>query len=64
MKAADEAVDFLDKKTERRVVGGSTSRENGKLVADIEYDDGSTRTISAVRNNGKLEIEPEADAGP
>ncbi|QDP53226.1 MAG: putative portal protein [Prokaryotic dsDNA virus sp.] len=64
MKAADEAVDFLDKKTERKVVGGSTSRENGKLVADIEYDDGSTRTISAVRNNGKLEIEPEADAGP
>ena len=64
LQAVDEAVEVLDAKTEpKKVVGGATRRENGKLIADVEYDDGTTRQISAVRKNGELQIEPESAAG-
>ena len=59
MQAADEAIGSIAKKADRKVTGGTTRREGGKLVADVQYDDGSSRSLSAVRKDGELQIEPE-----
>ena len=53
----------IERKTDRRVTGGTTRREDGRLVADVEYDDGSRRSLSAVRKDGTLRIEPETNPG-
>lgn len=67
MQQADQAISQLndkakeiDTKASRVPVGGTTRREGGKLVADIEYDDGTTRSIAAVRKDGGLQIVPDS----
>lgn len=69
MQAVDDTVGELNEKASvierqanRKVVGGKARRENGRLVADVEYDDGTVRHLSAVRRDGELDIE-EADPG-
>ena len=42
----------------RSPVGGTTRREGGRIVADVEFDDGSKKSISAVRDAGGLKIVP------
>lgn len=64
MQAVDVAVGSLQQKTDRAVTGGNVRRDGGKLVADVQYDDGSERHIAAVREQGGLRIVPEADGGP
>ena len=54
----------LERKANRKVIGGTTRRDGGRLVADVEYDDGTTRSLSAVREQGQLRIVPEADQEP
>lgn len=64
MGSMHEKAEELEQKVSRKVVGGKTRRENGKLIADIEFDDGSMRSVGAVRRNGEYEIEPEANPEP
>ena len=72
MQAVDSAVGSLDRRAaqinraaNRQVVSGSTRRENGQLVADVNYDDGTSRQVRAKRENGEIVILPtEADGGP
>ena len=42
----------------RRPVGGNVTREGGRLRADVEFDDGSTKSVSAVKEKGGLKIVP------
>ena len=67
MQAADAAMGDLavegQRLANRRPVGGAVRREGGKLVADVEFDDGTTRSVSAVREGGNLKIvEPDVEA--
>ncbi len=62
MEAADTAVSNLERKADKKLVGGQTRREGSKLVADLEYDDGSSKTITAVRDHGNLKIVPDSEA--
>ena len=70
MEQADSAISALnekamsiDAKAGRKPIGGTTRREGGKLIADIEYDDGSTRSIAAVREKDGLRIvQPDSEA--
>lgn len=72
MQAVDQAVGMLNQRSEelnraanRQVVSGTTRRENGQLVADVEYDDGTRRTVRAQRKNGEIVIlPPEANGEP
>ena len=73
MQAVDQAMGRLDARAEqinraanRQVVSGSTRRENGQLVADVQYNDGTTRTVRAKRENGQIVILPPdmADGEP
>jgi len=65
MSAADSAVgdmraqaEDLYRKSERQPIGGTTRREGGRITADIEFDDGSSKSVSAVREKGGLRIVP------
>jgi hypothetical protein len=60
MQVVDTAMQNLEKKADRKVVGGKTRREGGKLVAEVEYDDGTTKSLAAVREKGNLKIVPDA----
>lgn len=69
MKAADSALSEIrqktaeiEKKADKTPVDIKTKRANGKLVADIKYSDGSSRSVAAVRENGALKIVPDAEA--
>jgi len=71
MQAADQAMGVIDqkaidleRKTDRKPTGGKIIRDGGRIRADVEYDDGSTKTLAAVREKGQLKIVPEADVGP
>jgi len=48
----------LQKRVDRKPVGGITKREGGKLTANVQYDDGSEESLSAVRDAGGLKIVP------
>ena len=48
----------IEAKTDRKVVGGVTSRDGGKLTATVDFDDGTTKSVSAVRDGGNLRIVP------
>ena len=68
MQQADQAfgniqqrADVLDMKTNRKPVGGITKREGGKLTATVQYDDGSEKRLSAVRDAGGLKIVPDSE---
>jgi len=54
----------MEGKLDRKVVSGTSRREGGRLVAEVNYDDGSTRELRAVKENGALRLLPEADAEP
>lgn len=61
----NERMEEIGTKTDRVPTGGSVSRKNGRLVADVEFSDGSRRQVGAVRDQGNLRIVPvEADSGP
>lgn len=70
MQAADAAMgqlasqsEVLSRQANRRPIGGDVRREGGKLVADVEFDDGSTRSVAAVRDKGGLKIvQPDSEA--
>ena len=59
MQALADKSEGLEKRANRKPIGGQTRREGGKLVADVEFDDGSKESISAVRESGGLKIVPE-----
>ena len=68
MTQADQAIgvmrqqaDDADIKINRKVIGGKTSREGGRLTAEVEFDDGSMKSISAVRDKGDLRIVPDSE---
>jgi hypothetical protein len=68
MTQADEVLGTLQSqvsdvaaKTGRKITGGTTRREGGNLVADFQYNDGSTGSMSAVRENGGLRIVPDSE---
>jgi hypothetical protein len=65
MQAADDAIGNLNEKSvalernaTKKVVGGVTRREGGKLTAEVQYSDGSMESMSAVRDKGGLTIVP------
>lgn len=58
----NQKASVIERKTDRKLVGGTARRVNGKLVADVQYDDGSVRSLQAVRKDGQLNIE-ETDPG-
>ncbi len=62
--AHEEILAQIKGRVERKPIGGKTSREGGKLTAEVEFDDGTIERISAVRDGPDLKIVPEADAGP
>ena len=72
MKVADQAIGTIQQRVagteiaaNRQPIGGATRREGGKLVADVQFDDGSTKSISAVRDAGGLKIVPtEVEPAP
>jgi hypothetical protein len=51
----------IEAKADRRPVGGTVTRKGGKLIANVEMDDGSSKSISAVREGGQLRIVPDGD---
>lgn len=53
--------DEIEAKTDRKPVGGTVTRKDGKLTANVEMDDGSSKSISAVREAGQLRIVPDED---
>jgi len=66
MKQADEAIGNLNAmqaqittKVDRKPSGGTVTREGGKLTANVEYDDGTIKTVSAVKDKGGLKIVPD-----
>jgi hypothetical protein len=48
----------LEVKSDRQPIGGTTRRSGGRITADIEFDDGSSKSVSAVREKGGLRIVP------
>lgn len=61
MQAADAAIDEIKNKPARRAIGGETRREGGKLTAVVNYDDGSSERIAAVRDKDGLKIVPDSE---
>jgi hypothetical protein len=59
MQVVDSAMRNLEKKADRQVVSGKTRREGGKLIAEVKYDDGTEKSIAAVRDKGNLRIVPD-----
>lgn len=62
MAEADTAVGDLFAKYQRlasrKPTGGTVTREGGRLRADVEFDDGTRKSVSAVRKKGGLTIVP------
>ena len=52
----------IEAKTDRVPIGGMTRREGGKIVADVQFNDGTTKTVSAVREDEGLRIVPNSGA--
>ena len=72
MSVVDQAVGTINSKVaghdvavNRKPVGGATRREGGRLVADVQFDDGTSKSISAVREAGGMKIVPtEVNVAP
>jgi len=62
MQVADEAFGNLSQKADKSITSGNIRREGGKLIADVSYDDGSQKSVAAVREKGGLRLVPESDA--
>jgi len=59
-----EHSDTTDLQLQRKPTGGTVRREGGRLTADVEFDDGSMKSVAAVREQGGLRIVPaEPDSG-
>jgi len=65
MTQADQAIgamnlrsEALEVKANRKPTGGKVTRDGGRLTAEVEFDDGETKKISAVRESGGLTIVP------
>lgn len=56
MQAADQAMTQIAQKVDRKPVDGTVTRKNGQLVANVTYDDGTTKEVKAVRDKGQLKI--------
>ena len=71
MQQVDEAVGAinqhgaeLDIKADRKPIGGTVNREGGRLTANVEFNDGTMKSVGAVRDQGQLRIVPsESDPG-
>jgi hypothetical protein len=50
-----------DMRLNRKVSGGQTRREGGRLTANVQFDDGSEESISAVREEEGLRIVPDSE---
>lgn len=44
----------------RQPVSGSINRDGGRITANVQYDDGTTRSVAAVRDKGNLRIVPNS----
>lgn len=64
MMGLEQKAGELQAKSNRKPIGGTTRREGGRLVADVEFDDGSRKSISAIRDKGQLRIVPEVSSEP
>ena len=69
MKQADAAhgvvLAMYEQLANRSPKSGTVTREGGRLRADVEFDDGTSKSISAVRDKGGLTIVPtEINVGP
>ena len=69
MQIADNELQKIKQKTSeieakagREPVDIQTRRDGGKLIADVQYSDGSKRSLKAVRDKGSLKILPDAEA--
>jgi len=61
MQAVDEAQGVINAKINRKPIGGATRRKGGTLVATVDFDDGSSESISAIRERDGLKIVPNDD---
>jgi len=63
MLAIDQANQVQDRVIgeiqDRTPVGGTVKREGGRITADVQMSDGTTKSLSAVREKGGLKIVPE-----
>lgn len=69
MNQVDQALQGINETAERvgsrQPVGGTITRDGATLTANVEMNDGSTKNLSAVREDGNLRIvgtEPESPA--
>jgi hypothetical protein len=58
MTGLEDKASQLQVKTDRKPIGGTVSREGGRLAANVQFDDGTTKSVSAVRDQGQLRIIP------
>lgn len=68
MQAVDSSMGVMDQKaqelevrTTRKPVGGEITRDGGKLTANVQFDDGTTKSVATRRNQGRLEIVPQEE---
>jgi chromosome segregation ATPase len=64
MAGLEEKAAVLERKTDRKPIDGKVSREGGRLTANVKFDDGTIKTVNAVRDKGQLRIVPEVDDSP
>ena len=64
MAGLEQKAGALQVKTDRTPIGGTITRDGGRLAANVEFDDGTTKVISAIRDKGQLRIVPEVDDSP
>lgn len=67
MAGLEQKAGELQTKTDRKVVGGIARREGGRLTATVDFDDGTSKSLSVVRDGGNLRVvgadeEPESSA--
>ncbi|MEE9541205.1 MAG: portal protein [Candidatus Thorarchaeota archaeon] len=56
LEAIQETTGEIASKVDRKPVGGTIEREGGTITANVDMDDGSTKSLSAIREGGKLRI--------
>ena len=59
MLSMEEKAGYAVRAANRQPVGGGVSRDGGRLTATVQFDDGSEKNVSAVRDQGQLRIVPE-----
>ena len=56
MAGLEQKAGELQTKTDRKVVGGNARREGGRLTATVDFDDGTSKSLSVVRDGGNLRV--------